>query len=182
MPKDIDPAKRKKQVVMIAVLAFGLIAAILTQPRPTSTHDDAVKSSTATAEIASISSVSLKPAPSESNTDLDRFHLRELSRIDWDQIRMMRLFRPRPMEAALAASPQTEDEPMRVEAIYGTINSNEPTSDLRSTRPGWQGDSGDQSQMRRSALIGRAIVRPGEALPDGRTVLSVTAEGVAVTP
>ena len=182
MPKDRDPAKRKKQMVLIAVLVVGLIVAVVTQPRPTTStprRDDTATYGTATERAGSVHQVSLQPAAvSGSMTDSNRFALRKLSRIDWDQIRTMTLFRARPMEAALAGGPQAAGEPIRVEAIYGNTKPNDPTTaNVESDR-----DSSNDSKLRRSALIGRAIVRPGEALPDGRTVLSVTNEGVAVTP
>ena len=179
MPDQVDATKRKKQIAMIAVLAIGLLVAILTQPKSQiSTKDASEDAITANPAVSTqsvstglvsgqpVSAMAEETLPDESTSDAERFAIRELSRIEWDEMRHMTLFRPRPMESALAGTPQATDGPIRVEAIYGATSK----------------ETDVESSLRRSALIGRAIVRPGEALPDGRTILDVTTEGVAVAP
>ena len=191
MPKNADPAKQKKQLALVAVLLIGLVVAIVTMPSPSKTPTDvrAAKTASATTQTESTRNISQGSASPKSETkiDKDRFVLRDLSRIDWEQARKLNLFRARAMEAALAGDALDAGGPMRVEAIYGTVSSDELLKRSGATtsnamKPGSESETKNAPSVRRSALIGQAIVRPGGALPDGRTVLSVTTEGVAVAP
>ena len=204
MPDHVNATKRKKQMAMIAFLVVGLIVAIVTPPKTKSSTDQAPEETlmanpTVETDLVSGDSASGKPVSAadeqteddEPIADSERFAIRELSRIEWNEMRRMTLFRPRPTEAALAGT-QTGVQPIRVEAIYGatyieTSHDASSPSEIRSkgeTRTGasTRRDVSVHPLQRRSALIGRAIVRPGEALPDGRTILDVTTEGIAVAP
>lgn len=175
MLKQVDPAKRKKQQILVVMLLVGLLIAIVTQPKPATTPPTtpfggrATNASLSNAKPALATTVAPSSDHPDSSIDPKRFVRRELSRIDWDQAKSINLFRARPMEAALAGD-FSSGRPMRVEAVYGALDSKNRTEERTSVA------------AQRSALIGAAIVRPGEPLPDGRKVLSVTADGVAVAP
>tara|TARA_R110002049_G_scaffold27321_3_gene94421 strand:+ start:59388 stop:59909 length:522 start_codon:yes stop_codon:yes gene_type:complete len=171
MPKNTDSAKRKKQLMLIAVLAVGLLIAVLTQPE---TKPDAVSDSPAsnTGTELEISSVALQGDRQGANDTgaadlqaaLERFALRELSRIELHELQQRTLFRVRPVDSGSSGALRPSEGPIRVEAVYGS--SSEGHS-MGTTEGG-------------SALIGNAIVRPGQTLPDGRKIVDITSDGIAI--
>ena len=151
--------KKKQQLTIVALLLVGLLIAIVTQP-----SGESQETNEATAELVSLKPIDSKPrkdpvAPREEITST-----RELSRLEIDRIVQTRLFvmpEPKPELEQQIAVEETAPPEVKVQAIYG------------------DGKLTDHSKSTgHRALIGRAIIGPGEVLPDGRQIVRVTPDGV----
>lgn len=145
-----EAASLKKKKLLVVVLLIGLLIAIVTQPE----SDDGSASIDNQPESAGKpASVAKSPDPAESDESrLDRLaQIRELKRIELDEILSLDLFMPESRQLRQRRPTVTQS----VKAIYG--NSSE-----------------------RSALVGQSIVRRGQPLPSGGKVLRVNLDGIQI--
>ena len=156
---DANAAKKKKQLVVIALLLAGLLVALWTQPSDKS--DNSV--------VPVVKPVAFSAADSESDEAKSVFRdqmatVRKLSRLSIDSMVNAELFYVPPPQPEIIPE-QEEEEPLavaeiKVQAVYG-------------------GSFDEQSgATNHRALIGTAIIRRGEVLPDGRKIMRVTPDGV----
>lgn len=145
-----EAASYKKKQILVAVLLAGLLVAILTQPKTSDVDSSLVVESRLEGHLQPSTIASPDTAPPESpQMRADRLaKIRELSRIELDEISRFELLAPEPRMVGQQRFSSTQ----RVQAIYG--------------------DSTD-----RTALVGEAIVRRGQPL-SGQKVLNVTTDGV----
>lgn len=153
-----DPSLRKKQM-LVGVLVVGLVVALLTQPEAEDTES---VPGVVGASLQSNPSPTTRPAaaaaPSEPSKAAggtlapDLSQVRELPRFDIDAIVGLELLAPEPNPLAKSIAPAVGE----VQAVYGT------------------------SKGGRTALVGESIVRGGQPLPGGVTVLHVSDEGIEV--
>jgi hypothetical protein len=170
MPIDKSPstaqAKQKKQIIIVALLLVGLLAAILTQP----SADEHTAGKATVAVIPELNTG--KPQRSDADAPRSEFVTTEkLSRIDLDQVLQASLFaqpEPEPLPQVVTAEAVEPVEKVTVQAIYGNGN-------LTSI-----GNARATGEHR--ALIGESIIRQGEILPDGRQVVRVSPDGLELAP
>ena len=152
------PASLRKKQLLVVGLAIGLIAALLTQPtEPAAIETEVVEipsSSLPGAASLMVMSTSAEPASTataDSDEQVTLAGIRELSRIDLATIGQLVLLASEPDQPQRILAARVPE----VQAVYGTS----------------QG---------RTALVGESIVRGGQVLPGGGTVLGVTEEGIRV--
>lgn len=155
------PAKNTKQLAIVAVLLLGLFIAVLTSPTaPEEAHAPA-------AEVQ-LTPLALTPMPQEVIVEPHPAFVRTetLPSLDGSHWAGLDPFAPIPVAVESVAPPAPSDEPTSTEAV------GEPELAIVDVQAIY-GRGGDAV-----ALIGGSVVRVGERLPDGRRVVSVTAEGV----
>lgn len=157
-PAQADQAGNKKKMILVVVLSIGLAIALVTQPDKTGDQTNSSASSGDSQTSSSTDAAGLPPAieakPSETGGDWENqlLQIHHLSRMDLETITGLEL---------LAAEPRRMRregirDARRVDAIYA-------------------------SPRGHAALLGDAIVRGGQPLPDGRRVLSVSTEGIEIS-
>jgi hypothetical protein len=153
------PASLRKKQILVVVLAVGLVIAILTQP-----DSEEIPGGEASVETSiratSVTHQPIKqptrtPSPPSADEGLDPeaglLNAKELSRIELPEIVKLNF-----LDSKFERSPKTVATQIpEVQAVYGTS----------------QG---------RAALVGDAIVRGGQILPGGVTVVDVTEQGIQV--
>lgn len=167
---DLAAAKRRKQFALIAILLIGLVLAITSSP----TAETQLNTDTS---IPAAKLVSLKPSATRLTVDaendvMNRFNADgDLPSLTLDQILSTNLFagprievtEPVTAPANASRSPQSSvPKPninLKVGAVYGSFDGHD-----------------------RAALIGGRIVQSGEEITPGVKVLTITPEGVQVTP
>ncbi len=137
------------------MLLLGLLVALLTQPDEQPSDGEPVLEanwvSSNEPSRASAQTETVAPAASPQMLALAFAEIRELSRIELDEITQTELLAPEPHRPR----PPRLNPTQRVQAIYGTSAGH-------------------------AALIGESIVRGGHPLPDGGKVMHVTTDGVEI--
>jgi hypothetical protein len=149
-------ATHKKKQILVVVLLVGLLIAMVTQPEPSTEFDDesALPTTSVVTAIAPSTLPHAKLAKTKHSEWLCQTH--ELSRLELDQIMATRLFVVEPATIQERLVNQiTPSEP--VMAIYGSPDN-------------------------QAALVGQTIVRSGQVLPAGGTVVNVNVDGIEITP
>ena len=173
--KQRNASKEKKQWILVTVLLVGLCVVLFrssedeaessvsaSNPPPAKTTRD-VSVSLVSAGEASSPSAAVPPRPQSFLCEV------ELPRIALDRLVESDPFvRPTPPPPAPVDPPDPPESPAEAPPAEASVEKTEPPQ-VRAV----YGGSG-----RRSALVGEAIVQPGQALPDGSRVLDVTADGV----
>jgi hypothetical protein len=156
-----DTGNKKKQIV-VALLLVGLIVAILTQPEKNDTATGqivgAAFASAAGTPVKTVASPQVPASQADATESVDARiqrlgQVRELSRIELDDITKLEFFAPEP----LRVQEKFVNDTQRVQAVYGTSSGH-------------------------AALLGDSILRRGQPLPHGGKVLQVTPEGIQVAP
>lgn len=160
--------KQKKQLKIIAVLALGLVLALVMQPPKESGSSDEL------ALIANPVANKLSPEASPIESPPQAFvDTKTLSRISLSDAMQKNLFQnpvepPRVVEVVEVEEEQPPQR-YRVQAIYGTSSSTSRTALLQS-EPG-ESKSGQKFK----------IVRPGRPIADGVRVLRIKKDRIDVT-
>lgn len=163
---EIDPdgaADSKKKIVVVVLLAILLIAILLRPDNdpatanaslPLAINPEAVEQETSSPESERQQTME-QQADSEKEAEAGLLQRRELSRLGLEPLLTSTAFATVTATKKKADQPAAPRRPVAVKAIYG-------------------------AGPRKSALVDDSIVRPGEPLPDGRRVIDVTPEGVAI--
>ena len=143
---------RKKQILVV-VLVVGLVVALLTQPESEEAIVPEVMPTVTSTSLASTPPATVESDQGQSTETAaeNLAQVRSLSRVDLATILQWELLTPE------ADAPQQElvTQVPEVQAVYGTSTGG-------------------------AALMGRTIVRGGQDLPGGVTVLGVTEDGIRV--
>ena len=147
---DDGRSSQTKQKCFVAVLLVVLLIAVLCQPNDEQPSDQSAPMISLKADRA----VDATAGTQATTSDMSRFgSTRQLSRTSLDEVVNSPVFRAERIQSPQKEPPRVQPSQLTVQAVYG---------------------SGSQQ----SAIMGNAIVRSGQPLPDGRKVLSVTPDGV----
>ncbi|MEM1069919.1 MAG: hypothetical protein AAGI63_13550 [Planctomycetota bacterium] len=147
-------ADLRKKLVLVVVLVVGLVAALLTQPDKNTERvvflEDLSRETEVTDSVVVVSNeLGTSVADDQAVIRGTVTETRTMPRIELDRIIQLTLLAA---DSNRSAPPVIKDVP-KVQAIYG-------------------------STQERAALIGRTIVRDGQPLPGGGTILQVTKDGI----
>lgn len=185
-----DGASQTKQWVLVGILSVGLVGALYLSPADDSELEiSAADPDNDPAGNVTQASLDAETEDPEAKLDPDVTRIRQFPRMEIDRIVHLN-----PLSAGLLASeaeaeaaesdaaadrePSEEEEPDRSETAE-TESVEPPRPKKRSPPVQVQAIYGSDRDA--AALVEKKIVRRGEPLSDGRTVLDVSKEGVRVT-
>ncbi|NND97057.1 MAG: hypothetical protein HKN47_07000 [Pirellulaceae bacterium] len=162
-PTNFEPTKNAtnkatKQRIIVAVLLFGLLIAICTQPE---TQSPTATDTAASSDLA-ITNVAKQAANTSQNQSLmeSLATVQVFSRLSLDSASNRELFPARPSDL-VAPVEATQQSAVKIDAVYGSAS-----------------QTGSTAEKRRVALIGDTVFRSGNFLPDGRFITDVTSGGI----